>query len=883
MIKESEVIYEDEYYKELGDMHGASSDEVLVTCLDKLCRVDLVEMSRSSGKSIKQLVLDLRGRAILQDPSFFEDEQEWDIEKGWVSKPVYCSGNLSRKLASAKDMNKRFPGCFDENIKAIKEILPKAVGIDEIHISIGAPWVPGTVYSEFLAYLLKTNTRPVVTLNHELKLWQVEGSSETKNSELNHLIYGTVHMSALEIFKHILNSGPIKITQDNGKFFNRDATIEVKEREKLIKAEFDKWICSDAKRCQVLEECYNDSLRNYGVSRFDGSFLTLPDLNPNVKLYPRQRDSIARILLSDEHQNHLLAQDVGAGKTYVMCVGIHELYRMNISKKNLMICPNFRLKSTVDDYKYLYPNDKILVVYPSDFNLEYRNETLKQIRDGDYACVFMAFSSFDMIVMSKEYWIDKLTKEYYSLHDAIACATYKFEKKALDRKQKRISKEISEYITQAVDTPWLTFDQLGIDTLIVDEAHRYKNIPLYSRSENIVGMHSKGAAKCKEMLEKTKVVKKVIFATATPITNSIADLFVMMSYLQPDELKISGIDSFDLWINTFGEKSTDYELDVDSNHLKEVTRFSKFHNLDELMALFSTVADFYYPTEKNPDLPDFNGYIDIPVPRNKAQEEGMKQLIERTELVRTGRVHPTEDNLLKITNYGRMLALHPGMVGLGYDRSEETDKVRVCAEKVYQLYREHPGACQIVFSDIGTPKAGFNVYDLLKQELVEMGIPDTEIAFVHDATNETARAKLFAQMNAGMVRVAIGSTVKLGEGVNVNERLVGIHHLSIPWRPGDLIQRNGRILRVGNTRKEVYIYRYVTEGSFDAYSWQLLQNKQSFISEFLSGACVQRDADDVADTILDYSEIKALAIGNPLIKTRVETSNLLERSKIAFR
>ncbi|MBQ7090195.1 MAG: DEAD/DEAH box helicase family protein [Clostridia bacterium] len=888
-VNEYELFYEDEEAGEPEEMLGVSSDEVLVTCLNKLGRVDLEQMSACSGKTCEQLALDLRGSAILQDPAVFEQDECWSIEKGWQTRSQYCYGYIRRKLEIAERMNKRFPGCFEENIAALKKMLPDSLNLAEIHVSLGATWAPAELYSEFAKELLNLHHAPTVLYNKEVRTWRVIPPDEARTSVANTIIYGTSYITALKIIEQTMNAKTVKvfdyIPSNNWNYervFNKDATLAAQEKQKAIIRAFERWIHEDEKRRLLLEECYNDAFVGYGVSSYDGSFLRFPDMNPDVVFYPHQRNAIARMLLSQEHL--LLAHDVGTGKTYEMCAGVHELYRMGLSRKNLVVVPNNVLKATVEAHRFLFPNDRILAIYPKDFAPKHRKAALEKVRDGDHVAVYMAYSSFDMIVMSKNYWLNKMTAEFNELRNAVANASRKEERQMLERQKDFLAKKISTYMMEAVDTPWLTFDQLGIETLVVDEAHSYKNIPLNTKADNIVGMHATGSKKCKEMLEKSRVVKKLIMATGTPLTNSLADLFVLQTYLQADELKFRGIDSFDMWINTFGERETNFEVDVDSKHLRAITRFSTFHNLTELMSLFSTVCDFHHMGENEAELPLFKGYRDFCIRKIAAQAEYMKELSKRTDLIRAHRVKRTEDNLLKITTDGRKCALDVRLVDSECTIADsEENKVKACAERVYRLYCSSPETCQVVFSDIGTPKSSFNVYDCLKQELVALGIPAHQIAFAHDAIGEAARARLFAAINAGIIRVVVGSTAKLGVGVNVQERLVALHHLSVPWRPADMVQREGRIIRRGNQCKEVYIYRYVTEGSFDSYSWQLLENKQRFISSFLSGTSATRDADDVADVVLNYAEVKALAIGNPLIKKRVETANRLERAKIAGR
>ena len=899
---ELDLYYEnDDEIEELEPMPHASSDEILVACLNKFGRVDIVKMSECSNKSCEQLVNDLKGSAIFQDPAEFICEEQWSIKKGWLLKAQYCCGNIFQKLVVAKEMNEKFPGRFSSNVIALEKMLPEMPDINEIHITLGAPWVPADIYAEFAKNLLNLKSTPIVIFNKELCTWQLKPSDEdeAKNSIANTDTYGVPrewegymyekpkpYLTGLNIIEQTLNAKTVKVYDYVGWNYDRvpnaEATLVAQEKQKAIIREFDNWIRNDSRRCARLEECYKDAFVGYNSSAYDGAFLKFPDLNPQVTFYEHQRNAIAQMLLSKE--NVLFAHDVGTGKTYEMCAGIHEMYRMKLSRKNLVVVPNNVLQATVDAHKYLYPKDKILAIFPNDFTLEFRQKALEQIRDGDYVAIYMAYSSFDMIVMSKDYWIDKMTSEINSLRNAIANAVRKEEQKMLEKKKELLSKKCSKYITEACDTPWLTFDKLGVETLVVDEAHNYKNIPLSTKADNIVGMHTSGSKKCKEMLEKASIVKKLVFATGTPLTNSLADLFVLQTYLQPEELKFRGISSFDMWVNTFAERETNFEVDLNGMDLRAMTRFSKFHNLTELMALFSNVCNFYHMDKCQEELPDFKGYIDICAAKTQAQSEYILLLSERIDRIRTHKVKRTEDNPLKITTDGRKVALDPRLVDEKYCFIDnEKNKVEYCAENVYKLYRKYPDTCQIIFSDIGTPKAGFNIYDSLKYELMGHGIPEHQIAYVHDATTEAARSRLFANINSGLIRVVIGSTQKLGVGVNVQERLIALHHLSVPWRPADMVQREGRIIRRGNTCEEVYIYRYITEGSFDAYSWQLLENKQRFISDFLSGISAARDADDVADAIINLAEAKALAIGNPLVKKRVETANKLDRTKIAYR
>lgn len=885
-----------------------SVDEMLVESLNRFGTVDIRYIAENAGMSMEQAAFELRG-AIFQSPEVFEEEERYDISKGWVISSCYLSGNAPKKLELASRMNKRFPGKFNSNVEALKRILPAALGIDDIHISLGASWIPVREYALFICEFLNLREAPEVICNKDLGRIKIMSPAEANSSILNTITYGVrgeagydagggakQYLTAIEIIEQTINARTIKVVDyvpkrsggwnsfDYEPVFNKNKTLEAQDKQRLIIDAFKDWVYSRRTRIARFEGYYNDAFVGYTFSQYDGSFLKLPGLNPAVTFYQHQRNAIARVLLSGT--NTLLAHDVGTGKTYEMIASVHELKRMGLSQKNLIVVPNNVLNAMVEAHRYLYPDDKIFAVYPRSFTPDSRNEILARIRDEDFVAVYMAYSSFDMIVMSKQYYIDQMTQQIKELKTAAFHAKHKYAQKALKNQAKAVAKKRAKYMLEEPECKWLTFDQLGINTLVVDEAHNYKNIPISSRADNIVGMRNGGSKKCREMLEKAHFVNRLIFATGTPLTNSLADLFAFQIYLQPGVLEYHNIHTFDTWVNTFGQRESCIECDVDANStsLRTMTRFSSFHNLGELMSLFSQVCDFHHMEQTETGLPAFHGHLDVCVPKNNAQTAYIRGLSTRTERIRNREISRSEDNLLKVTTDGRKAAVDIRLVSCDtpFDHRVKT-KIDACAEKVYALYCAYPETTQIVFSDIGTPKSTFNVYDCLRDKLVELGISDAEIAYVHDATTESSRSQLFAAMNRGTIRVVIGSTQKLGVGVNVQERLVALHHLSVPWRPADMVQREGRILRKGNTSEEVFIYRYITEGSFDAYSWQLLENKQRFISSFLSGTSAAREMEDIADAVLSYAEVKALAIGNPLIKKRVEVANQLERAKIASR
>ena len=889
------LMYEDELVQDSSQDNEttvATAYDALVMSINRNGQkgnIDLEYMSEISGLSVDTLISKLNGQAIIQNPAFFKSEAAWSKTKGWILLPKYLCGNILQKLMSAKEMNRRFPGCFETQIKLLKSKTPAKLSLEDIHVGLGASWVPTSVYELFIKELFAFTETPKVEYIRELGTWKIEPPKEAKLSVINNYTFGTLRMSGIKITEKTMNASTVKVydeipqwkrTSSCERILNESETLAAQEKQNLIIHHFNKWIHEKKAIRRFLEECYNDTFVGYVHSRYNGDFLELCDINPEVKLYPHQKSAIARVVLSEE--NVLLAHDVGSGKTYEMIVSVHELKRLGLSKKNMIVVPNNIFTSTIEAHRYLYPDDNLFVISPKDFTPDARNEILEKIRDMDFDAIYMAYSSFNMITMSKKYWVNKKMQEIRDLRKA-ASNTDAYQKRSrINSKADRLEQKLEEYIMSTTPTPWLHFDELGIETLVVDEAHNYKNIPFQSSSDNVVGMHTTGSIKCKEMLEKAHHVKRLIFSTGTPITNSLADLYTLQTYLQPEVLTFREIDSFDNWMQTFAERETHFEVKPDSSDIRPVTRFSSFHNLTELMSMFSCVCDFHYTGENQDALPAFNGYTNIKVEKTAVQAQYIKHLAERSEEIRYHRVDRTQDNPLKITTDGWKCAIDPRLLGLD-DPEHGKGKISTCAIKIEDFYNKYPGTCQVVFSDIGTPKSSFNVYDALRAELTAIGIPSKEIAYIHEATTERAKTELFRAINSGIIRVVIGSTEKLGVGVNIQENLIALHHLSVPWRPSDMVQREGRILRRGNKCKEVFILRYFTEGTFDSYSWQLLENKQRFISSFLSGTAVERNLEDIQDLVLSYAEVKALAIGNDLIRKRVETSNKLERVKMAGR
>ncbi|MBE6630886.1 MAG: hypothetical protein E7624_08580 [Ruminococcaceae bacterium] len=862
-----------------------SISDALILSLSNLGRVDIEYITELCGEDHKTVLSALAG-------SIYQNPAKWNGHpyEGWETAEEYLSGNLRLKLQAAQRANKTYRNRFSSNVAALKKLLPETVEAEDIYVTLGSPWVPADVIDDFITQVLGIRVPDRARVIHD-KLtgsWVVPLKRRYLyfNDVARQSVFGTVRMDALEILERTLNMKSIAVydelsTSRNAKskkrVLNQPETALAIEKQREMVRLFKEWVWKDTERKERLEDIFDS---RYGCMRrrlFDGSFLQFHGMNESVKLYPYQKNAIARIIFSP---NTLLAHDVGCGKTYVMIAAGMELRRMGLSDKNLYVVPNSIVLQWREFFRELYPAARVLCVEAKNFNPEKREATMRAIRDGDWDAVIMAHSCFDRLPLSRKRLLKDLREEMAELKE------YGQESiPALRRKREEIGERIEKLIHATEKSPYsLFFDDLGITRLFVDEAHNYKNVPLETDTTRILGISANGSKKCKDMMDKVHYIQKqndgggVVMATGTPITNSLTDLFIMQKYLQSGELAMLEIDNFDSWIGMFAEQVTDFEIDVDTSNYRLATRFAKFHNLTELTALIASIADFH-KAGKEANIPDFQGYTDTLVERSDAFRQYLEDISLRAEKVRGGHMDPRKDNMLKITTDGRKAALDLRLV----DKEAtffERSKVARCVENVYRVYVEGQEArtTQLIFCDISTPKEGFNVYDDVKRLLLARGVPLSEIAFVHDAHTDAQREKLFAKVRRGEIRILLGSTFKLGTGVNVHDKLIAIHHLDVPWRPADMTQREGRILRQGNSNREVQIFRYVTEGSFDAYSWQLLETKQRFISELLAGSLSERSGSDVEDTVLNYAEVKALAVGNPMVKERVEVANELSRT-----
>lgn len=878
-------------------VHADSISDGLILSLSNLGMVNIEYISAITGENYKTIICALKG-------SIYQNPLTWNecFYQGWETAEEYLSGNLMRKWKAASEANKEYNGYFTDNIKAIEKILPPTVATKDIYVTLGSPWVPTDVIDDFIVYLFGDplkhcsyygNKDSILeeykTIHDEITgTWEIPCKFRYNHSVGVSRTYGTDKLEALHILEKTLNMKTVAVTEEincptnvSGKkrVINKADTVAAIEKQQKLIAAFQKWVWTDDARKERLEIIFENNFSCVRRRIFDGSFLEFPTMSKSVNLYPYQKDAVARIIFSP---NTLLAHDVGAGKTYVMIAAGQEMKRMGLSTKNMYVVPNNIVGQWKNIFLVMYPNAKLLCVDPKTFIPNKREEILERIRDEDFDGIIIAYSCFEQIPLSKDYYIEELTAKKELVSNL---ATQKGKATSrLQRKKEALERALYE-MTLAMNDMYDTvyFDELGITRLFVDEAHNFKNVPFETKVNKVLGISGSGSKRCKDMMDKVHMVQKkndgkgVVFATGTPITNSITDVYIMQQYLQSGELAMLDLQSFDAWIGMFAERSTEFEIDVDTSSYRLATRFAKFHNLPELTSLLSSIADFHR-VDESAGIPMHDGYNDALVSKTSAFAAYLDDISQRADDVRQGRVSRKDDNMLKITTDGRKAALDLRLVDQTATFTYQSKVVR-CTENVADIYFKNTQnkSTQLIFCDTSTPKNGFNIYDELKTGLVNLGIPETQIAYIHDAETEAKRVQLFMKVRNGDIRILIGSTFKLGLGVNIQDRLIALHHIDVPWRPSDMTQREGRILRQGNTNTNVYIYRYITEGSFDAYSWQLLETKQRFISDLLSGSLTARSGADIEDTVLDYAEVKALAVGNPLVKKRVEAANELTR------
>jgi len=885
----------------LSSTGGSVADE-LVKCIRDTGRVDIIRISGAAGTTVNEVIGSLRG-AIYCNPD------TWGVDRtqGWETADEYLSGNLRYKLTKARIACKLYGSIFEDNVKALEAIMPPELAAEDIYVTLGSPWLPEHIIDDFVNYLVQPHTFDMCKgTRHDTETgsWEIPDKGRYSRYVRNVSTFGTKRIDAVHIIERSLNMKTIRITDEvssdttksgKARVINPEETAAAQEKQRLIIAEFRRWIWQDAERKRRIMKIFETRYAGIAARRFDGRFLEFPGMAEEAELFPYQKDAVARILFTP---NTLLAHDVGAGKTYIMIAAAMELKRLKMAERSMFTVPNNLVGQWHSIFMSLYPDAKVLCIEPKDFTEDKRNKTLGRIINENWDGIIIAYSCFDRIPLSRKFYIEELRAEQEALlriKSKKQNVTPKFK-----RRLEKITKELGDIAVS--DDParrFICFDDLGIDRLFVDEAHNYKNISIDTSIFGIFGINSKGSAKCDSMLSKVHHVQKthhgggVVMATGTPITNSVSDIFVFQQYLQSGELELLALQTFDSWVGMFAEKTTEFEIAVDTNSYRLATRFSRFHNIPELTNILASIADFH-SIDSGEGVPAFKGYTDIVVPRSYELKAYLEEISRRADKVHNRKVKRDEDNMLKITGDGRRAALdirlvrEEGAAGAGrrpvqsniFDPwSVGRCKASECSEiaaRIWHATRDDRLA-QLIFCDTSTPKAGFNMYDELRRRLVDFGVSDAEIAYIHDATTDARRERLFRSVREGRIRILIGSTFKLGLGVNVQDRLFAVHHLDLPWRPADMVQREGRILRAGNMNEEVRIYRYITEGSFDAYSWQLLETKQRFITDILSGTVTGRSGSEVDDTVLNYAEVKALALGNPLLKSRVETRNEISR------
>ena len=877
-----------------------TASEALAVSISEKARVDMDYMAELSGKSPEELEQELAG-VIYRDIRCAENPEDIlpslaDLSRyPLVTADEYLSGKVRQKLRMAKAFLEVAPDNQKEtarwNVEALEAVQPQDLGAGEIGVRIGANWVPIKVYQQFMVELLTPNyyvrDRIKILRSEATGQWSIREKNADRSNVKANTTYGTKRMSAYHILEQTLNQRDVRvfdyIEDENGKkkpVLNKKETAIAQDRQELIKQKFAEWIWKDIDRRELLCRIYNETFNGVRPREYDGRHIRFEGMNPEISLRPHQINAIAHILYGG---NTLLAHEVGAGKTYEMVAAAMEMKRLGLCTKSLIVVPNHITEQWAAEWLQLYPSANILVATKKDFETQNRKKFCSRIATGDYDAIIIGHSQFEKIPMSVERQQAILERQIEEILEGIEQAkaqkAERYTVKQMERTRKSLETRLAKLNDQSRKDDVVTFEQLGIDRLFIDESHYFKNLFLATKMRNVGGIAQTEAQKSSDLFMKTQYLDELtggrgtIFATGTPISNSMVELYTIQRYLQYRLLQEMGLIHFDDWASNFGETVTAIELSPEGTGYRAKTRFAKFYNLPELMAAFKEVADIQTADMLKLPVPKANFHTEVIQP-SELQKEMIKGLAERAEKIRGGGVDPHVDNMLRITNDGRKLALDMRLIQpLAPD--DPNGKVAVCARNVFRIWEQtkEKRSAQLVFCDLSTPTTdgSFSVYDDLKKKLMDAGIPEGEIAFIHTADSEAKKKELFSKVRAGQVRVLLGSTAKMGAGTNVQDKLIALHDLDCPWRPSDLQQRLGRIVRQGNENEEVEIYRYVTEGTFDAYLYQLVENKQKFIAQIMTSKAPVRVADDVDETALSYSEIKALATGNPLI---IEKCNL---------
>lgn len=920
--------------------HVDTSLEALVLSISQKGYVDFDYMESLTDKDRNTLIEELRGEIFLnirEENVSFNKKLSFDLEDGdlpfacsdetnsfkytYVTKDEYLSGNIREKIGIVDSYINRLRQAErmlpeeSENEREtlvnelsrleyqkaeLQRVMPKELEASEINVRLGATWIPPKDIERFIFETLKTPGYArwdiKVKFSHLTSEWNVEGKSKDRGNDLAEMTYGTSRVSAYKLIEDALNLKETKVfdqilNPDGSKtsVLNKKETMLAGQKQELIKEEFKNWIFNDQDRRNRLVKAYNEKFNSIRNREYDGSNLSFDGMSTDISLRPHQKNAIARILYGG---NSLLAHVVGAGKTFEMVASSMEAKKLGMCTKSLFVVPNHLTGQIGREFMQLYPSANIMVADKKDFEPKNRKRFIGKIATGEYDAVIIGHSQFEKIPMSKEYQqkhiqdqIDEIINyvEEYK-HDR----NQKFTVKELQKTRKKLETRLEKLNDDFKKDDVITFEELGVDKLIVDEAHNYKNLYLYTKMRNVAGIGQSEAFKSSDMFMKCRYMDKmtggkgIVFATGTPVSNSMTELYTMQRYLQYDTLKKNGLEHFDSWASTFGETQSAFELSPEGTGYRVKTRFSKFYNLPELMSMFKEVADIQTADMLNLPVPEAHFKV-IKTEPSEEQKEILKSLSERADKVRNKSVEPEEDNMLKITNDGKKLALDQRLINPLLP-DDENSKVNVCVKNVFSIWdkTKEEKSTQLLFSDMSTPKGdgSFNIYDDIRDKLVDLGIPKEEIAFIHEANTDKQKDELFAKVRKGEIRILMGSTQKMGAGTNVQNKLIAMHDLDVPWRPADLEQRSGRIVRQGNENKEVNIYRYITENTFDAYLWQTIENKQKFISQIMTSKTPVRVAEDVDESSLNYAEIKALATGDPKIKEKMDLDNEVTKLKM---
>ncbi len=866
-----------------------TASEALAVSIGEKAGVDVPFMAALSGKTEEEVVKELTG-VIFKDP----------VTEKWETADEYLSGNVREKLRTAERYAENDPE-YAVNAESLKKVQPKDLDASEIEVRLGAAWVDDSYITAFMRELLKT---PEDRLGSQIAVhyaeasgrWRISGKSlDSRGNSLATSTYGMGRASAYRLLEDALNLRDTKIydkvTDADGKekrVLNKKETMVAQQKQEMIREAFKEWVFRDIDRREALCRTYNELFNSIRPREYDGSHIRFMGMNPEITLMQHQKNAVAHILYGG---NTLLAHCVGAGKTFEMIAAGMESRRLGLSSKNLYVVPNHLTEQWASDFLRLYPGANILVATKKDFEPANRKKFCSRIATGDYDGIIIGHSQFERIPLSIERQIASIERQMddiiLAISEAKAAEGERYTIKEMERTKKSLEARLEKLNNQERKDDVVTFEELGVDRLFVDESHFYKNLFLYTKMRNVAGISQTDAQKSSDMFMKCQYMDEITggrgitFATGTPISNSMVELYTIMRYLQYDLLQKLGLGHFDAWAASFGETVTSIELSPEGTGYRAKTRFARFYNLPELMSLFKECADIKTADLLKLPVPEAE-YVNEVLKPSPEQQKMVEAFAERAEAVRAGGVDPAKDNMLRITNDGRKCALDQRLLNDMLPDAEGS-KANACVKNVYRIWKDsmEDKSAQIIFCDLSTPKAdAFNIYDDVRGKLAAMGIPQEEIAFIHEAATEAKKAELFAKVRSGQVRILLGSTPKLGAGTNVQDRLIALHHLDCPWKPAELDQQDGRILRQGNRNKKVWIFRYVTESTFDAYMWQVLENKQKFIGQVMTSRSPVRSCEDVDDAALSYAEIKALATGNEYIKEKMELDIQVSKLKL---